>query len=101
MALKPGLFDGVTQHDKRMNALAKHRARLRHHCGFDDGGMFEQDVLDLGGEDLVAPAVDHVLDAIDDSQVAAFIYNSEIARLPIPGAELTLGGFGMVLSRER
>ena len=54
MALKLGLVDRVTKHDEGMNALAKHRAGLRHDRDLDDGWMFKQNVLDLGGEDLVA-----------------------------------------------
>jgi hypothetical protein len=41
--------------------------------------MVKQDVFDFRGEDLVAAAVNHVLDAIDDPQVALFVHDSEIA----------------------
>ena len=94
MALKLGLFDSVTEHDEGVNALAKHRAGLGHDRDLDDGGMFEQDVLDLGSVDLEPAAVDHVLDAIDDPQIALLIHDPEIAGLPVSGAELALGGFG-------
>ena len=54
-----------------VHALAKHRARLGDDGRLDDRGVVEQDVLDLGGENLVAAAVDDVLDAVDHTQVAA------------------------------
>ena len=50
VALKLGFFDGVTEHDEGMDALAKHRAGLRHDRDLDDRWMFEQNVLDLGGD---------------------------------------------------
>jgi hypothetical protein len=43
--------------------------------------MFERDVLDPGGIDLIAAAVDHVLDAIDDPQIALLVHDAEIAGL--------------------
>ena len=79
-----------------MDALAEHRAWLRHDRDLDDGGMFEQNVLDLGRVDLEPAAVDHVLDAIDDPQIALFIHDPEIAGLPVPSDELALGGLRVV-----
>jgi hypothetical protein len=52
MALKLRFFDHVAEQDKGVNALAKHRAWLGHDRDLDNGGMFEQDVLDLGGKIL-------------------------------------------------
>jgi hypothetical protein len=59
MALKLRFFDHVAEQDKGVNALAKHRAWLGHDRDLDNGGMFEQDVLDLGGIDLIA-ALSHL-----------------------------------------
>ena len=75
-----------------MNALAEHRAWLGHDRDLDDSRMFEQHVLDLGGVDLEPAAVDHILDAIDDPQVALLVHDPEIAGLPVSGDELALGG---------
>jgi hypothetical protein len=121
MALKLIFLDSVAQHDEGVDAFAEHRTWLRHHRDLDDCGMFEQDVLDLGGVDLIPAAVDDVLDAIDDAQASLaaavapradrpadhspavagkrtdlFIHDPEIAGLPISGAELALGGLGLV-----
>ncbi|HEY6520705.1 MAG TPA: hypothetical protein VIZ19_15205, partial [Roseiarcus sp.] len=79
-----------------MNALAEHRAGLRDHRNLDDRRVFQQHVLDLGGVDRVPAAVDHILDAIDDPQVALFVHDPEIAGLPISGDELALGGLRVV-----
>ena len=79
-----------------MNALAEHRAWLRHDRDLDDGWMFEQNVLDLRGVDLESAAVDHILDAIDDPQIALLIHDPEIAGFPISGDELALGGLRVV-----
>jgi hypothetical protein len=96
MAPKLALFDSVAQHDEGVNAPAEHRAWLRHDRDLDDGWMFEQNVLDLGSVDLEPAAVDHILDAIDDPQVALLIHDPEIAGLPISGDELALGGLRVV-----
>jgi hypothetical protein len=79
-----------------MDALAEHRTRLRGDLDLDDGWMFEQHVLDLGSVDLESAPVDHVLDAIDDRQIALFIHDPEIAGLPVSSDELALGGFRIV-----
>src|SRR6478672_2501414 len=96
MALKLGLFDRRAEHDEGVNALAEHRTWLRHDRDLDDCGMFEQDVLDLGGVDLEPTAVDHILDAINDPQVALLIHNPEIAGLPVSSHKLALSGIGIV-----
>ena len=45
---------------------------------------------------MIPAAVDHVLDAIDDPQIALLVHDPEIAGLPVSGDELALGGFGIV-----
>ena len=39
-----------------------------------DGGMAVEDLLDLGGEEVLAAADDHVLEPADDSAVAALVH---------------------------
>ncbi len=96
MALKLRFFDRIAQHDEGVNALTEHGTGLRHHRDLDDGWMFEQDVLNLGGVDLEPAAVDHVLDAIDHPQVATLVHDPEIAGLPVSSDELALGGLRVV-----
>src|SRR5579862_9581485 len=72
----------VAKHDKGVDSLAEHRTGLGDDRRLDDRGMIEEDVLDLGCEDLVAATVDDVLDAVDDPEVALLVHDAEIAGLP-------------------
>ena len=45
-----------------------------------DGGMAVEDLLDLGGEEILAAADDHVLEPADDAAVAALVHRREVAR---------------------
>ena len=59
--------------------------------GFEDGGVRVEDVLDLGGEDLLAAGDDHVLLAIDDVEVALGVEGREVAGAE-PAVDEGLGG---------
>ncbi len=73
-----------------MHALAQHRARLCDDRALDDAGMTGKHGFDLGGIDLQAAAVDHVLLAIEYPHQILRVDRTEIAGVPKAAGE-TLG----------
>ena len=63
----------------RMHPFAQDRAGHRHDRRLHDTRISEQDVFDLGGEDLVSAPVDHVLDPVNHADETLIVANADIA----------------------
>ncbi|PAV69301.1 hypothetical protein WR25_10695 [Diploscapter pachys] len=50
------------------------------HDGFDDGGMLVQRLFDDARIDVVAAAQDHVLDPVDDEEIAVVVEIADVSR---------------------
>src|SRR6266542_2505437 len=65
--------------------------RRTDHGGLEDRGMAVQDGLDLLGIDVLAAADDHVLDPVDDPQVAVGVEDADVAGVQ-PAVAERVGG---------
>src|SRR5712692_3578218 len=69
----------VVQGDERLGDLAPGIVRHRYDGAFEHGGMLVEDPLDLRGGNVLSAAQHHVLDAVDDEDVALLVDGGEIA----------------------
>src|SRR5215468_2362179 len=67
--------------------------RIRHSedGGFQDSRVFVEDFFDLGAIDVLAAGDDHILDAIDEENVALGIHTTEVSTV-IPPMTEGIGG---------
>src|SRR5215471_7576848 len=72
-----------------------------HHRGLGDGGVVEDRALDLKGPDAVARALDHVVGAPLEPEVAVRISSSEIADGHPPAAAQGGGALGIAPVPQR
>ena len=83
--VEPGL-----QHDCGDHLLAQARVRNRKRGGVDDAGKRAQHRVDLRGRDLVAAAVDLLLDATGEMELAGVVEVPEVAH-PEPAVDEARG----------
>ena len=67
------------QGDEGDRLLAEHVVRAADHGGLQHGGVAVEDVLDLLRIDVLAAPDDHVLDPVDQDQVAVVVEVSDVA----------------------
>ena len=65
--------------DVRLGHLARLLVRLAHHGGVEDGGMRDQQRLELGGRHLQPLVLDQLLGAIDDEEEPLVVDVSHVA----------------------
>src|SRR4051794_14197665 len=71
----------VLEHDRGADLLPHLLVGHSDHGGLGDGGVLVEDLLDLARVDVVAPADDHVLLAVDDEEVAVLVDLGHISRV--------------------
>ncbi len=70
---------GVAKRDERHRFLAEDGVRASDDCGFQDRRMGVEDVLDLLRVDVLTTADDHVLDPVDEDEVAVGVEVADVA----------------------
>ena len=77
--MQRGLVERSSATDERADDLAPFRVRQADNGDLGDAGVFQQAVLDLGREMVLATPDDHFLDPSRDGDVAARIHPAQIA----------------------
>ena len=89
------------KHDRGRHVLAQALIRDRERDRIRDGGMSAEDLVDFARRDFLAPAIDDLLDAPRDEQVAVAIEPSFVAR-PEPSVDERIAiRFRIVLRSSR
>src|SRR5581483_6916698 len=84
----------IPSHHGRDRDLAPVRVGDAEHRRFGDPGMLEQAPLDLGGENVLAAALDHLLRAPGDVEEALVVERREVAGVEPAAAERVRGLLG-------
>ena len=79
------------EHDDGNGHLAPSLVRSPDHGGLRDGFVLVQHALDLGAGDVLAARHDHVLQPIDDVQIAVLVLHPDVAGVE-PAATKGVGG---------
>src|SRR5262249_26239204 len=77
----------VAAHDRGRDDLAPARVRYAEHRRLGDGRMLEEAALDLGGEHVLAAALDHLLHAAGDVEEALVVDGGGVAGAEPAAAE--------------
>ena len=75
---------GVTltlEHDERLRHLTRFLIGAGNHGGVGDGGMREQDCLELRRRHLVALVLDQLLQSIDDEEVTIVVRMADVSAM--------------------
>src|SRR5258708_27712767 len=77
-------FSSVSRNDYRGDALAPTLIGQPNDSTLIHAGKIENDPLDLGAVNILATGLDHVLDAVDQKEVALFVHVTRIAGMEPP-----------------
>ena len=98
MGMQRGLVERSRATDERADDLAPFRVRQADNGDLGDAGVFQQAVLDLGREMVLATPDDHFLDPSRHGDVAARIHPAQIAGVQPTHRVDSLGrGLGVVV----
>src|SRR4029077_5385916 len=85
------------QRDEGLRRLPTIGVRDANHAALGDRRVLIDRLFDVAWIDIVAAAQEHVLDAVDDEDVAVLVHIADVARAQIPAVGLHLGRRLLVL----